>query len=751
MSDKKMFAFQLGSRKLDVQIGGLAEQASGCCLIRYGDTSVLATAMMGKNNPGQGFFPLTCDYEERFYAAGKILGSRFIRREGRPSTEAVLNSRLIDRAVRPLFPADLDREVQVIATCLSWDAENDPANLSLLGASLSLGMSEIPWAGPVAVVRIGHLDPIKNEVSNGAGNNFILNPTYEQRDKGDLDLVLAGIEKDGEILINMIEAGAEEVGEDVIMSAYDFAKPFLKTLLDFQKQVISQEAKPKAVIIKAEIDLLVKEKIINFLTGKLEQVLYQKDKQQRNAGLEMLQEQMFLEFSNDAGETTKEQMRIIFEKEVEKTLRENILKNDKRPDGRKLDEIRPLSCEIDILPRTHGSAIFTRGETKILSILTLGSHGDQLLMDNMEVSGKKRFLHHYNFPPYSVGEVKRMVGPGRREIGHGMLAEKALLPLIPGFEDFPYTIRLVSEAISSNGSTSMASVCASSLSLMQAGVPIKRPVAGISIGLVIGKGLDDYKLLTDIQGPEDSYGEMDFKVAGTSEGVTAIQMDVKTDGLTREIFAEALKRAQKAREEILAKMKETIPEPNKSLSSYAPKVKIIQINPEKIGMVIGAGGKIINEIIDTCLVAIDIDDDGKVFVTGQTEEAMEKAIAWIKEITHEFEVGETFTGKVKRIFNFGAMVEISPKQEGLVHISELAPFRVNEVEDVVNIGDVIPVKVIKIDEQGRVDLSAKQAGFSPIAKSSSPTGRPSPVRGFASNGARSPISRPEGRRVQRRS
>ncbi len=708
-----MFEFQLGDRKLEVKVGGLAEQADGCCLIRYGDTSILCTAQMGRSNPGMGFFPLTCDYEERFYAAGKILGSRFMRREGRPSTEAVLNSRLIDRAVRPLFPKELTNEVQVIATCLSWDAQNDPSTLGLLGASLVLGMSQIPWQGPVAVLRIGYVD-----------GNFVLNPTYEEREKGTLEIVLAGIETEGEILINMIEAGASEVSDETILGAYDFAKPFLKDILDFQNKVLKEIAKPKAIIAKTELDNLIIEKVKNYLSDKLENALYETDKQKRSIALDTLQEQMLVDLAGDIGESNKELVKALLEETIEKTFKENVLKSEKRPDGRKIDEIRPLSCEIDILPRTHGSSIFSRGETKILSILTLGSHGDELMMDNMEVSGKKRFLHHYNFPPYSVGEVKRLGSPGRREIGHGMLAEKALLPLIPSSEDFPYTIRLVSEAISSNGSTSMASVCASSLSLMQAGVPITSPAAGISVGLVMGKNLKEYKLLTDIQGPEDHYGEMDFKVAGTANGITAIQMDVKTQGITREIFEQALLRAKQAREKILAVIKETIAEPNKSLSPYAPKVKIIQINPEKIGMVIGTGGKVINEIIDTCEVAIDIEDDGKVFVTGQTEEAMEKAIAWIKEITHEFEVGETFNAKVKRIFNFGAMVEIGPKQEGLVHISELAPFRVNEVEDVVKIGDIIPVKIIKIDEQGRVDLSAKQAGFSPENKpSQKPAGR----------------------------
>jgi len=710
-----MFELQLGERKLEVKVGGLAEQASGCCLIRYGDTSILCTAQMGRNNPGMGFFPLTCDYEERFYAAGKILGSRFMRREGRPSTEAVLNSRLIDRAVRPLFPKELTNEIQVIATCLSWDAENDPSTLGLLGASLVLGMSEIPWAGPVAVVRIANIE-----------GKFILNPTYEEREKSNLDLVLAGIERNDEILINMIESGAKEASESLVMGAYDFAVPFLEDILKFQKKVLQEIAKPKAVIAKVELEPSVVEKIKHYLKDKLETALYETEQQKRKIALGELEDQMLVDLATEIGETNIELAKDFLEEETEKVFKENIIKNEKRPDGRALDEIRPLSCEIDILPRAHGSSIFSRGKTKILSILTLGSHGDQLLMDNMEVSGKKRFLHHYNFPPYSVGEVKRMGSPGRREIGHGMLAEKALLPLIPGFEEFPYTIRLVSEAISSNGSTSMASVCASTLSLMQAGVPIKAPVAGISVGLVMGKSPKEYKLLTDIQGPEDHYGEMDFKVAGTSNGITAIQMDVKTDGITREIFQKALEKAKIAREQILTVIKEAIPEPNKSLSPYAPKVKIIQINPEKIGMVIGTGGKVINEIIDTCCVAIDIEDDGSVFVTGQSEEAMEKAIAWVKEITHEFEIGETFEGKVKRIFNFGAMVEISPKQDGLVHISELAPFRVNSVEDVVKIGDVIPVKIIKIDEQGRVDLSAKQAGFLPKNKSAGKTAEKKP-------------------------
>ncbi|MDD5433497.1 MAG: polyribonucleotide nucleotidyltransferase [Candidatus Pacebacteria bacterium] len=728
MLERKMFEFQLGGRKLEVQVGGLAEQASGCCLIRYGDTSVLCTATMGKDNPGQGFFPLTCDYEERFYAAGKILGSRFVRREGRPSTEATLNSRLIDRAVRPLFPAGLSREIQVIATCLSWDAANDPSTLSLLGASLALAMSEIPWSGPVAVVRIGL-----------AEDQFVLNPSYEQRENSDLDLVLAAIEQDGEILINMIEAGSEEIGEEMILNAYDFAKPYLKEIIDFQNKVLSEIAKPKAVIANPEISPELSQKVKNYLNEKLSQIFYQADKQQRNSDTEALQAQMLLDLSSDIGDAGQEQAKMLFEAELERIFKENILQNSKRPDGRALNQIRPLSCEIDILPRTHGSAIFTRGETKILSILTLGSPGDQLLMDNMEVSGKKRFLHHYNFPPYSTGEVKRLGSPGRREIGHGMLAEKALLPLIPGFEEFPYTIRIVSEAISSNGSTSMASVCAGTLSLMQAGVPIKAPVAGISIGLVTGKDLSEYKLLTDIQGPEDHYGEMDFKVAGTKNGITAIQMDVKNNGLNREILEKALEKAKEAREEILGVIAKTIESPSKKLSPFAPKVQIIQINPEKIGMVIGSGGKVINEIIDTCGVAIDIEEDGQVFVTGQADEAIEKAIDWIKELTHEFEVGEMFEGKVKRIFNFGCMVEISPKQEGLVHISELAPFRVESVEDVVKIGDVIPVKVIKIDEQGRIDLSAKAAGFSPEVKKQYNLHNPA-------SKSRAPGRRPFGRR-----
>jgi len=705
MSDKKISYLQLGGRTLEVQIGGLAEQASGSCLVRYGDTSVLATAVMGKDNPSQGFFPLTCDYEERFYAAGKILGSRFVRREGRPSTEAVLNARLIDRAVRPLFPENFFREIQVIVTCLSWDSENDPASLGLLAASLSLGLSDIPWNGPVAVVRVAR-----------EGENFILNPTYAQREKSDLDLVLAGVKHKGEVLINMIEAGAEEVPEQIFLAAYDFAQPFLNTLLDFQEKIIQEQGKPKISLAQTPVDPLLYNQVKDFLRSQINEVLYQPQKQKRNSDIEELQAQIIAQLSQQFDTDFSVDWKALFEKEMERVFKENILQKEQRPDGRKLDAIRPINCEIGLLTRTHGSALFSRGETKVLSILTLGSPGDQLLMENMEFSGKKRFLHHYNFPPYCTGEVKKLGSPGRREIGHGMLAEKALLPVIPSFDEFPYTIRIVSEVVSSNGSTSMASVAAASLALMQAGVPIKRAVAGISIGLVSCKDLSEYKLLTDIQGPEDHFGEMDFKVAGTSEGITAIQMDVKNNGINKEIFFAALQRARQARMEILQIMSQTIDQPNKELSPYAPKVKILQVNPEKIGMIIGFGGKVINEIINTYDVSIDIENDGRVFITGPSEKAVQDTISRIKEITRDFEVGEKLTGKVKRILNFGAMVEISPKQEGLVHISELAPFRVNAVSDVVKIGDEIPVKIIKIDEQGRVDLSAKQAGFCPQPK-----------------------------------
>jgi polyribonucleotide nucleotidyltransferase len=694
---KHNFKLSFGDRELSVGIRNLAEMATGSCQVQYGDTLVLSTVVISEEErEGIDFFPLTVDYEERYYAAGKILGSRYIRRESRPSDEAILTSRLIDRAIRPLFPKDLKREVQIVITCLSWDRENDPDIIGLIAASLVLSLSKIPWSGPISVVRVGKI-----------GDEFILNPTYEEREKSELDLVISGVEKSGEILINMLEAEASEISEEIILKAAEWAISHLKKLIDFQNQIVKEAGEEKISIEVPPQDLELEKEIKEFLKDKLEKAIYRKDKIDRMDEVNNLKEEL-ISYIEGKYPGKQSYTRDFFEKEIERLVHQNIILKERRPDGRKLDEIREISCEAGILPRTHGSGLFCRGQTKSLSILTLGAPGDVKLLEGMEIVGKKRFMHHYNFPPYSTGEIKPIRGPGRRDIGHGMLVEKALLPLIPSFEEFPYTIRIVSEILSSNGSTSMASVSSSSLALMDAGVPIKKPATGIALGLMANeKG--NYKILTDIQGPEDHHGDMDLKVAGTKEGITAIQMDVKIDGLNLKILKEALEQGKKARLQILEKMKKVLEKPRPELSPFAPKILTLQINPEKIREVIGPGGRVINEIIKECLVSIEVEDTGKIFVTAEKEEAAKKAVSWIKNITREVKVGEIFQGKVKKILDFGAFVEILPGQEGLVHISQLAPFRVEKVEDVVKVGDIIPVKVISIDEQGRINLSLKQA------------------------------------------
>jgi len=705
---KETFSLKLGGKELKVEIRNLAELASSSVLVQYGETLVLATAVMAESErEGIDFFPLTVDYEERYYAAGKILGSRYIRRESRPSDEAILTSRFIDRAIRPRFPKHLKREVQVVITCLSWDRENDPDVIGLIAASIALSISNIPWKGPVASLRVGQGE-----------KGFILNPTYSEREKSNLDLAIAGIEsplakflgnkKNDNILINMIETEANEVEEEEILKALAFAKLYLKEVIDFQKEIVNKVGKEKIKIEETFRDLELEKEIKDFLGNRLEKTLYQPEKAGRMKEVNTLKEELlyFIE-GKYPGLGKQSYVKDFFEKEIERLVRENVIKSGKRPDGRKLDEIRKLEMEVGLLPRTHGSGLFVRGQTKALSILTLGTPGDVKLLEGMETAGKKRFMHHYNFPPYSTGEVKPIRGPGRRDIGHGMLAEKALTPLVPSFDEFPYTIRVVTEILSSNGSTSMASTSSSSLALMDAGVPIKRPVAGIALGLM-SDNQGNYKILTDIQGPEDHHGDMDFKIAGTKKGITAIQLDVKIDGIGEEIIKETLTRGKKARTQILEEMAKVIDKPRSQLSPYAPRILILQINPAKIREVIGPGGKVINEIIEECGVSIDIEDSGKIFVTAEKEEAAKKAIAWIKNITREVKVGEIFQGKVTRILDFGAFVEIFPGQEGLIHISQLAPYHVKKVEDVVKVGDVIPVKVISIDEQGRINLSLKE-------------------------------------------
>jgi len=681
------------NKEMEADFKSLAEQANGSVLLTAGGTMVLTTAVMSeKEKEGVDFFPLSVEYEERYYAAGKIKGSRFIKREGRPSDEAICNARLIDRTIRPLFNKDIKREVQVVSTVLSWDNENDPDILGINSASLALLISDIPWQGPAAAVRV-----IKKE------GRFILNPSYQERIGADIDFIFCGVlDDDNEIIANMIEGTAEEAQEEDIVSAFEFAKDYLKKIIDFQDEIKKKIGKKKVVLEKKEKDKELEKKIKNFLEGKIESVLFQKDKIKRNQSLEKLKKSLFsfIEEQYSDEEKIKETSDIL-EKEIDDIVHYNVLKKNKRVDDRKLDEIREISCEVGILARAHGSGFFSRGLTKSLSILTLGSPGDQQLLEGMEIVGKKRFMHHYNFPPYSAGEIKPMRGPGRREIGHGVLAEKALLPLIPDFDDFPYTIRIVTEILSSNGSTSMASVSSSSLALMDAGVPIKKPAAGIAIGLMTDRKTGEYKLLTDIQGPEDHHGDMDFKVAGTKDGITIIQMDVKIKGITKKIFRESLEKAKKARLEILKIMEKTIKEPRDHISPYAPKIATLQIKPEKIGEVIGSGGKVINGITEKTGALIDIEDSGKIFITADTQEAVDKTLSLIKDVVREPEVGEIFEGRVKKILDFGAFVEIWPGQEGMIHISKMGK-RIKKISDFLKINDKVLVKIISIDDLEKI-------------------------------------------------
>jgi polyribonucleotide nucleotidyltransferase len=693
------FNIDLAGKKLEVTVRDLAEQANGSVFVRYGDTEVMANCVMSKKDlENPEFFPLTVEYEEKYYAAGKIRGPKYIKREAKPSDEAICNGRLIDRSIRPLFPENFQREVQVIVTVLSWDGENDPDFPGLLAASLALSISDIPWAGPASAVRIGRVE-----------NGFILNPTYAEKENSQFDLFLTTVKNGGEVLINMIEGGFGETEERLIREAVDFSENDLKKLFELQEGIIKKLGKEKIALKTTEKDLSLEKELKNFLGEKLEEALFQKDKNLRNDGLNKLKEDLVVFVNEKCKDETKAFFaKKFFDIELERILYENVLKNDRRCDGRKMNQVREISSEIGLLPRTHGSALFCRGQTKALSIVTLGAPGDQQILEGMELVGKKRFMHHYNFPPYSVGEVKPVRGPGRREIGHGMLAEKALLPLLPSHESFPYTIRVVSEILSSNGSSSMASVSAASLAMMDAGIPITGLATGIALGLMSDSS-KNYKILTDIQGPEDHHGDMDFKIAGTREGITAIQMDVKIKGIDKKILTEALERGKEARTGILDTMEKTIQKPRPELSPWAPRILTITINPDKIREVIGPGGKVINEIIDECGVQIDIEDTGEIFITAEKEEAANKAVEWIKNLTREVAVGEFFQGKVTRIMAFGAFVEILPGQEGLVHISKLANYRVNKVEDIVKVGQIIPVKVIEIDEQGRINLSLKEA------------------------------------------
>ncbi len=694
---EKSWSLQLGGRELKITAGLLAGQANGSVTAQYGDTVVLAAATMGKGASNiMGYFPLMVDYEERYYAAGKIKGSRFIKREGRPSDDAILSGRAVDRTIRPLFNSRMRTDVQVVVTTLCFDGENDPDTVAMNAASAALALSDIPWNGPIGAVRVG--------MTNG---DFVLNPATDEREVGKLDLLLSGTKEK----INMIEAGANEIPEETMAKAFEFGFEAIQKIATFIEDIrteIGKEKREAAMLLGSEaFEAGVREFLKN---SGLNEALYLRPKQAMQEKVSEIEEKLaeYVKENFPDEKYAKEITGIVYEEVSDEIVHENILKKDARPDGRGLEEIRPIWSRVGVLPRTHGTGLFTRGETQVLTVATLGAPGDEMVVDTMEVDMKKRYMHFYNFPPYSVGEVKPMRGPGRREVGHGALAEKALLPMLPPKEEFPYTILLVSEVLSSNGSSSMASTCGSTLALMDAGVPIKKPVSGIAMGVITGKE-GEYKVLTDIQGLEDHYGDMDFKVAGTTDGITAMQMDVKIDGLTPSMLAVAIAQAKRARLEILGKMLETLPESRKEMSPYAPRIITLHINPEKIRDVIGPGGKMINRIIDETGVSIDIEDDGSVFITSTDETSAKEATDWIKNITREVKAGELFQGRITRLMNFGAFAEVLPNQEGLIHISELADYRVEKVEDVVKIGDIVPVVVKEIDAQGRINLSHKQA------------------------------------------
>jgi len=676
----------VGDRLLTIETGKLAKQADSAVTVRYGDTLVLVTACIGDEpREGADFLHLTVDYEERHYAVGKIPGS-FIRREGRPGEQATLAARLTDRSLRPLFPKGLCNEIQVVVTVLSSDQENDPEVLAVIGASAALAISAIPFNGPIAAVRIGCI--------NGS---LVLNPTLPQMNDSLLDLVVVSTKE----AIVMLEAGAKEVSEELILEAIKLGHEANQEIIKLQEGLQRVCGRPKIEIGTAEVNAELLAAIPSDLWGKLAEALSQTDRAEREKAIAAVEQEAVEKL-----EETFSEADIIeaVEDQLRKVARTNILDKKLHLDGRQTKEIRPLSSEVSLLPRTHGSGLFARGQTQVLTITTLGSLRQAQLIDDLGLEETKRFMHHYNFPPYSTREVKRLGSRSRREIGHGALAERALTPVIPSGEDFSYTIRLVSEVLSSNGSTSMASVCSSSLSLMDAGVPIKAPVVGIAMGLVTGED-NSHVVLTDIEGMEDHYGDMDFKVAGTVEGITAIQLDIKLQGISYEIVAEAIKQAREAHLEILDNLKQAIGSNRPELSPYAPRIYKITIDPSKIGAVIGPGGKTIRSITDEAKVTMDVENDGTVTIGSPSEEAAQKAIGLIENLTREVEVGGTYTGKVTRLMNFGVFVEVLPGKEGLVHISELADYHVSKVEDVVKVGDEIMVKVTEIDRMGRINLS----------------------------------------------
>ena len=683
------FEMEVGGRSFVIENGKMAKQANGAVLVRYGDTVVLVTATASKEpREGVDFFPLTVDYEEKMYAVGKIPGG-FIKREGRPGNSAILCARLIDRPIRPLFNKGFRNDVQIVATVMSVEQDNPPEIAAMIGASCALCVSDIPFNGPIAGVRVGRVD-----------GKFVINPTVEQRKVSDLNLTVAGSHD----AVMMVEAGANELPEDVVLEAILFGHKEIQRIVEFQRDIMAACGKEKREMKLFEIPEALEKGIREYAAERLDKAVRNPDKLQRDEDIAVVNADTMEHFLVEYPDNAKEIAQVLHD--VEKDIVRHMITHEKiRPDGRALDEVRPVSCEVGILPRAHGSGLFTRGQTQILTVTTLGSLSDEQVLDGLGTEKSKRYIHQYNFPGYSVGEARPIRSPGRREIGHGALAERALVPVIPSEEEFPYTLRLVSEVLESNGSSSMGSVCGSTLSLMHAGVPIKRPVAGVAMGLV--KEGDEYTILTDIQGMEDALGDMDFKVAGTEVGVTAIQMDIKIAGITREILSSALAQAKRGREFIMGKMMECISEPADDLSPYAPRVTTMHIKTDKIRTVIGPGGKMIKKIVDETGTQIDIEEDGTIRISATDQDAAKKAVAIIEDLVREVEVGAVYKGRVTRTMTFGAFVEVLPGKEGLCHISQLAKERIEKVEDVVNVGDELEVKVTEIDRQGRVNLSHK--------------------------------------------
>ncbi len=708
MNKEQIFSCEWLGRTLTIKTGKLAKQATAAVTVQYGDTVVLATVVESKTErQGIDFFPLLVDFEERLYAAGIIKGSRWIKREGRPSDESILTGRMIDRTIRPLFSDESRKDVQVILTVLSADTQNDHDIVALVAASAALSISGLAWAGPIAGVRVGRAD-----------GKLIFNPTYEERTKCDLDLIVAGTGKK----VIMLEASAMEIKEEEILKAILAGQKELQPAINLIEKIKDeipakkQPAKEKLLLpeeVKAEQE---KEKIMiqakSWLDENIKKILFDKtyySKGERKSAVTAIKDGLdqYLFGQNVNKDLRAQAIGHLVEAEVEAEVTRAILKDKKRVDGRKLNELRNITAEASILPRNHGSGLFSRGETQILSVVTLGAPGLEQSLEGIEGASTKRFMHHYNFPPFSVGEASPLRSTGRREIGHGALAEKAMVPFIPVKEDFPYTIRVVSETLGSNGSSSMAATCGSSLALMDAGVPIKKAVAGVAMGLASNQDMSQWEILTDIQDLEDGQGGMDFKICGTEDGITAIQLDTKTTGLTDEIIEKTLIESRKAKLEILKIMNQALDKPRPDLSPYAPRITSFKIEPDRIREVIGAGGKVINEIIAATGVSIDIDDDGLVMVCGTDAAKCEEAVAWIKNIVREFKVGEIFTGKVVRLMDFGAFIQLTPNKDGMAHVSELAPYRVGRPSDFVNIGDEVTVKIIEIDEQGRINLTLK--------------------------------------------